>query len=132
MTAETLLADLETRGANLTVVGDVIRIEAPRGTVGPELLATVRQHKPELIELLTWPAECLAAERKHGHPLARLYPLVGRTVQTPLGPARLVAALPERAVVIPNRRSFSFAVFLPGEIAPLHAAPKDNVQARVH
>ncbi len=132
MTVATLLSELRSWGAKLGVAGGVIRIEAPKGAVSPELLAELQAHKPELIDLLTWPEECLEAEREHGHPSARLYPLVGRTVRTPLGSGRLVAALPERAVVIADRRSFSFAVFLPGEIAPQHTSPQDHIQTRIH
>jgi hypothetical protein len=131
MTASTLLSELQALGAKLGVAGDQIRIEAPRGVVSPELLAELRAHKPELIELLTWPPECLEAEREHGHPSARLYPLLGRQVSTPVGPALLVAALPERAVAIPDRHSGSFAVFLPSEIAPLNITPQ-GIRSEVH
>jgi TubC N-terminal docking domain len=130
MQAAELLNELKARGVVLEVRGDRIRV-GPRDSVPPEILADLRAHKSELMDLLTWPAECLEAEREHGHISARLYPLLGRPVSTPVGPALLVAALPERAVAIPDRHSGSFAVFLPSEIAPLNITPQ-GIRSEVH
>ncbi|MFN8626032.1 MAG: hypothetical protein U0587_08640 [Candidatus Binatia bacterium] len=53
MTAETLLDSLRQLGATVTVQGDKLRIEAPAGTVTPELRRTLADHKPELLALLS-------------------------------------------------------------------------------
>ena len=55
MTAAELLAELRRRGVKLTVNGDRLRYEAPRGALTPELLEAMRQHKPELLRLLSRP-----------------------------------------------------------------------------
>ncbi len=117
MTAEELLNAAEAQG--LTVVADGARLRIrPGSRLTPDLLAHLRAHKAELIDLLTWPAECLEAERDNGHPCARLFPLVDQTVSTPMGNGRLIEALPERAVVILDRRSDHFTVLLPSEVGP--------------
>ena len=121
MTAESLLTELRSRGAKLAVAGDRLHIEAPRGTVSPELLVELRAHKAELLRLLTWPPESFEAERKHGYACARLFPLVDGRVWTPKGHGRLVAILPERAVVILDRRPGALTVLLPSEVGPPHA-----------
>jgi len=94
--------------------GGDLRIR-PGSRLTPELLERLRAHKPELLDLLTWPEECLAAEREFGHPCGRLFPLVGKTVRTPAGCGRLIAALPERAVVSVGA---CYSAFLPGEVKP--------------
>lgn len=64
MTTPELLATLHTHGVRVRVVGDHLRL-APVAVVTPELLAQVREHKPELLRLLatrhevSTPAECL-------------------------------------------------------------------------
>lgn len=52
MTAATLLAELRTRGATVAAVGDRLRIEAPAGTVTPEMRAALAKHKAALLTLL--------------------------------------------------------------------------------
>ena len=55
MTAAELLRELRRRGVKLTVNGDRLRYEAPRGALTPELLEAMRQHKPELMRMLARP-----------------------------------------------------------------------------
>lgn len=50
--AVTLLDSLRDMGATVTVAGDKLRIEAPDGTVTPELRQVLTEHKPELLALL--------------------------------------------------------------------------------
>ena len=53
MTAPELLADLHCRGAVIRLVGDDrLRIEAPRGALTPDLHATLKAHKRQVIEEL--------------------------------------------------------------------------------
>ena len=120
MTAQELLAQVRELGIVLKPEGDRL-LYRPMEAVNKELLAALRARKSELIDLLTWPEECLAAEREHGHPCARLFPFVGGDVKTPMGQGRLIEALPERAVVILDRRSDRFAVLLPAEVGPPEA-----------
>jgi hypothetical protein len=54
MTALELLSVLYDRGIRVRVVGDRLRL-APGGVLTPEELADVREHKPEIIAVLTAP-----------------------------------------------------------------------------
>jgi hypothetical protein len=54
LSARELLATLHARGVRVRVVGDRLRL-APPEVLTPELLAEVREHKPELIAALTAP-----------------------------------------------------------------------------
>ena len=47
-----LLEDLRALGVELTVEGDQLRCRGPRGWQDPELLAGLREHKPELVRHL--------------------------------------------------------------------------------
>jgi hypothetical protein len=49
---ESLVRDLEARGASLALEGDGLAIEAPRGVLGPEVIEPLRRHKPELLTFL--------------------------------------------------------------------------------
>lgn len=51
--ATAFLATLQSRGVELRVDGDRIRWAGPKGAVGPDDLAQLRQHKPELLALLS-------------------------------------------------------------------------------
>jgi hypothetical protein len=55
MTAAALLTELRNRGAAVAVVGDRLRVEAPVGTVTPEMREALAAHKPELLRLLSTP-----------------------------------------------------------------------------
>lgn len=55
MTAAALLAELRNRGAAVAVAGARLRIEAPAGTVTPEIREELAAHKPELLRLLSTP-----------------------------------------------------------------------------
>jgi hypothetical protein len=61
MTAREVLTMLHDRGIRVGVSGDHLRLK-PLAAITPELLATVREHKPELLRLLapgvSTPAEC--------------------------------------------------------------------------
>ncbi len=50
--AERLLADLRRAGATVTVAGEDLRVEAPRGALDPALRPTVVAHKAELMALM--------------------------------------------------------------------------------
>ena len=52
MTARALLADLVTRDIRLSVAGDKLRVNAPKGRLTPELRLTLTHHKAELLPLL--------------------------------------------------------------------------------
>src|SRR4051794_35840688 len=52
MNAATLLADLCRRGVRLSVSGERLSIDAPRGTVTADLRAALIEHKADLIRLL--------------------------------------------------------------------------------
>jgi hypothetical protein len=52
-TAATLLTELRQMGATVSVAGYNLRIEAPDGTVTPELRQLLTEHKSELLALLS-------------------------------------------------------------------------------
>jgi hypothetical protein len=52
MNASALLARLRALGVTLTAVGDVLRLDAPRGALTSQLVDAVRQEKPALLALL--------------------------------------------------------------------------------
>jgi tubulysin polyketide synthase-like protein len=52
MTASTLLADLRARGIKLSVSGERLNVDAPRGAVTPDLRTALVEHKADLIRLL--------------------------------------------------------------------------------
>jgi hypothetical protein len=124
MTVPELLATLRRAGIEVSVREDRLRIEAPRGAVTPEIHRALVDHKPELIAALsvprrspTWPPESLDAERQFGGPHARLYPFLGRTVETSSGPGRLLQVFSERAAVLLDG-SDQTAYFPPADLSP--------------
>src|SRR5262245_39901633 len=63
MTALHLLQQLHERGVILTPSPDgTVRCRAPKGVLTPELLDAIRQHKAELLAMLT-PERCLPLPR---------------------------------------------------------------------
>jgi pyochelin synthetase len=57
MTAAALLAELRNRGAALAVVGDKLRVEAPVGTITPEIREALARHKATLLAMLSSDSE---------------------------------------------------------------------------
>lgn len=57
MTATAILTSLRACGASVAVDGDRLRIDAPKGSVPPELKASVQAHKDELVRLLRSPLD---------------------------------------------------------------------------
>ena len=119
----------EGAGATLCLDGGQVKVrysEDCRQALAP-LLAQLRQHREEVIRLLrereaeqgiwsalsrphgqdevvqasaiTWPAASAGAERRFGHPAARLYPFIGQTVRTPAGPGTLLQVFSDRTTV---------------------------------
>ena len=107
MRATELLNELKARGVVLQALGDRLRV-GPRDRVPQELIAELRAHKSELLDLF------------------------GKPVRTPAGHGRLVADLPDRAVVRLDRAPSPFAVFLPAEVVPPQAELKEELCATVH
>jgi len=61
MTAHEVLAILHARGVRVRVVGNRLRL-APRGVLTLEFLEVVREHKPEIIAMLSAPGISIPAE----------------------------------------------------------------------
>src|SRR3954452_14770165 len=53
MNASALLADLRRRGIQLSVAGERLSVDAPKGSVTPDLRNELTEHKSDLIRLLT-------------------------------------------------------------------------------
>ena len=52
MTATVILDDLQTRGIRIWAETDQLKLNAPQGTITPELQTIIRDHKTELLALL--------------------------------------------------------------------------------
>lgn len=107
---ELLARAKDEHGVRVEPRGELLSLSAPRKP--PEaLLAELRAHKTELLRLL---AE-RDYERRFRQPHARLFALLGRIVDTPLGPGPLVQVAAERCAVVVRGR----AVFvLTGDVGP--------------
>ncbi len=64
------------------------------------------------------PAEALDAERRFGHPHAKLFPYIGRKVRTPEGPGTLLQVFAERVTVLLDSELKKCAFFMPEQIEP--------------
>jgi len=53
MNAQQLLADLERLGVTYSVEGQHLRLEAPRGAISDEMRQSLKEHKPQIVELLS-------------------------------------------------------------------------------
>ncbi len=100
MNAAQLLVEFSERGIGIWPDGDVLRLK-PKSKLDERLLEEVRTHKPELLALLSseWPQESLDYVKRFQHAAARLYPLLGKTVQTSRGTGRLLQVLGRVAAV---------------------------------
>ena len=61
-----LMNELLLQGANLSVEGDNLKVQAPKGSVTPELLKQVSLHKPEILRFLR--RLPILGRRSHGTP----------------------------------------------------------------
>jgi hypothetical protein len=52
MNAETLLLEVQQRGVKLSLTGERLHVDAPAGTLSPELIERLKAAKPDLIHLL--------------------------------------------------------------------------------
>ena len=66
MTATALLDELRTRGVHLTIEGEHVAVDAPKGALTDALRQAIRAHKPDLLRLL---AQTTSA---HESPLAEV------------------------------------------------------------
>jgi len=66
--ATALIADLRARGVEVEPRGDKLHLTADEGTLTPDLLAVVAEHKAELLAALQAPY-CPACGRRAGPPL---------------------------------------------------------------
>ena len=135
MTPSEILSELQARQVEVVVVGDRLRFR-PVTAVPEPLLEALRAHKAEvmdLVELQCWPEASREAVRLYRAPYARLYPFLGRTIQTPRGPGRLLQVFPERATVVLDGERERASVFLPSEVRPPGVAPCLTFpESRVH
>ena len=53
MTARELLASLEADGVRLTIKGDRLVLDAPKGVLSPSQIEEIRPYKPELLAILS-------------------------------------------------------------------------------
>jgi amino acid adenylation domain-containing protein len=77
-TAVALMKQLRSLGVQLNLEGDVLRLNAPKGTLTPELQSALRASKPELVELLR------SLQQSRGNDIGAPMPTVDRRKQMPL------------------------------------------------
>lgn len=135
MTAAEILSELEARQIELAVTGDRLRFR-PAAAVPEDLLTELREHKAELIELVSlqgWPEESRDYVRRFRVPEARLYPFLGKLVATSLGRGRLLQVFPERAAVVLDTDPSRLTFLLPSEVRPPDlTAPVEGLFSPVH
>jgi hypothetical protein len=124
MTAHGLLEYLARCNVVLIPDGAMLRYSAPRGVLTTALRQEILRRKGEILAILSvtpsvipsalshaafsakaeiaWPAECLECEQRIGQKHARLFPLLGRPVDTPIGTGILEQVFQSRAAVLIN------------------------------
>jgi hypothetical protein len=118
MTAGELLSELRALNIELDVAGDRLRYR-PASACPDDLLAELRMLKPELVELLKdWPQVSLDYVERFQTPEARLYPFLGKSVQTPMGRGRLVQVIFPHAVVVLEETADRAVFLLWQEVKP--------------
>lgn len=120
MTAAEILSELEARQVELAVAGDRLRFR-PATAVPDDLLTELREHKAEVIELVSlrgWPEASRDYVRRFGRPEARLFPFLGKSVATPLGRARLFQVFQDRVAVALDSDPGRLTYLLPSEVRP--------------
>lgn len=117
MKLKALLEEAEQRGIQLGLQEGRVHYRAPKGAMSEELREAFSEHKSEILRLLhasfdlekvsartpqrsTWPAGCLESQRRFGQRHARLFPLIKKKVQTPLGSGLLFNLLSSPGDVI--------------------------------
>jgi hypothetical protein len=94
------------------------------------LLSSIRQAKPAILEALqnrtattshedAWPPASQDADRRFGQPHAKLFPFIGRKVQTPAGPGTLLQLFSKRVTVVLDSEMSKCSFFPPAEIQPV-------------
>ena len=78
MNAASLLSDLQAQGVHLEVEAGGLKYRAPRDTMTPELLATLKSHKKDLIAALSSQESAITEiASKHGLTLSELEEAAG-------------------------------------------------------
>lgn len=121
MDAVELLSSLTARGVQLRALRDRLHLDAPKGVLTQEVLATIQAHKAEILELVElegWPDCSREAVRRFREPTARLYPFLNRPVVTPAGRGLLLQVFTERVTVALNSDRGRVTFLLPSEVYP--------------
>jgi hypothetical protein len=123
-----IVSRLEQAGGELSLNGERIVYAIPKGNKEAlELLAELREHRKTLTDFLRqrvhkhpqkWPPESHEATRRFGQPHARLFPLIGRKVRTPVGPGTLIQVFADRVTVLLETDLNKCTWFAPREISP--------------
>ena len=124
MNAAQLLVEFSERGIGIWPDGDVLRLK-PKSKLDERLLEEVRTHKPELLFLLNseWSQESLDYAKRFQNAAARLYPLLGKTVDTSRGRGQLLQVLGRAAAVALEGRDD--VTYLPWQkVFPLNSGRK--------
>jgi hypothetical protein len=124
--AQAILDEMVRRGVTARVDRETLRLK-PRKALDDDLLASIKEHKPDIIRALAhttaacgddylWPPESIAAEHRFGQPHAKWFPLIGRKVLTPTGPGTLLQVFADRVTVLLDSDLGKCAFFSPDQI----------------
>ncbi len=119
MNAAAILSELDRRGVRVTADGEALVLK-PKRALDAELLAHIREHKPEIIRVISTPRAPDTVKR-FGQQHARLFPFIGRKVRTPGGPGTLLQVFADRTTVILDSQLSQCTAFAPAEIEPVSA-----------
>ena len=61
-TAKTIFENLQTRGVQISVVGNTLRLEADQGTISNDMRENIKEHKTEIISLVKQKHHCEKSE----------------------------------------------------------------------
>ena len=61
-TAKTIFKNLQTIGAQISVVGNTLRLEADQGTISNDMKENIKKHKSEIISLVKQKHSCEKSE----------------------------------------------------------------------
>ena len=64
MSPQEIIEAVESVGGHIKANGDRLKIEAPKGKLGPELVATLKERKPDVLEYLRLAESCQRIEEK--------------------------------------------------------------------
>lgn len=136
MNAPQFLQELRAQEILVSLEGSELVVNGPECLLTDELEGQLRSRKRSILQYLqtrveeqSWPPECLDSVRRFGQPRAILFPLLGKRVESPKGPGKLVRVFEKSAGVALHDQPSRVTYFEPREIwltdTPWEPEPED-------